>query len=270
MIGCQRGNVALSPLIFPLALAFALALSVPAALAALPDEIQVYTDEINAPGEFGVELHVNTTPSGRRAPEFANEVTPHHGLRVTPEFSWGLTRTLEAGFYLPYLRDAEGRVLFGGPKLRLKWLPLRPAEGGAGWFAGANGEYSWLNRNFEPETRRLELRPIIGWRNPQWLIAANPVLDWPLNGPERGGRPAFNPSFKVARAVAPGVALGAEFYTGLGRLGRPAPRAERPQTLYLALETDRTPLPLHFAIGRGLNDAADKWTVKAILEFAFK
>jgi len=28
-------------------------------------------------------------------------------------------------------------------------------------------------------------------------------------------------------------------------------------------------VPLHFAIGRGLNDAADKWTVKAILEFTF-
>jgi len=36
--------------------------------AALSDEIQVYTDDINAPGEFGLELHVNTTPKGRRVP----------------------------------------------------------------------------------------------------------------------------------------------------------------------------------------------------------
>jgi len=240
------------------------------ARAALPDEIQVYTDDINAPGEFGVELHVNTTPRGRRVPEFPDEVTPHHGLRVTPEFSWGLTRTLEAGFYLPYARDAGGRVLFGGPKARLKWLPLRPKEDEAGWFAGLNGEYSWLSRNFEPETRRFELRPIIGWKNSDWLLAANPVLSWPLNGPERGGRPGFNPSAKVARTVAPGIALGFEYYTELGRLGRPAPRAERPQTLFFAVETERTPIPLHFGIGRGLNDAADKWTVKAILEFTFK
>lgn len=83
---------------------------------------------------------------------------------MTPEFSWGLTRTLEAGLYLPYTRDAEGRVLFGGPKLRLKWLPLRPKEDEAGWFAGTNWGYSWLNRNFEPETRRLELRPISAGR----------------------------------------------------------------------------------------------------------
>jgi hypothetical protein len=239
------------------------------ARAALPDEIQVYADGINAPGEFGVELHVNATPKGRRAPEFANEVTPHHGLRVTPELSWGLTRTLEAGFYLPYTRDAEGRVLFGGPKARLKWLPLQPGEDGKGWFAGANGEYSWLNRNFEQETRRLELRPIVGWKNAEWLFAANPVLDWALNGPERDGRPTFSPSLKAARTIAPGLALGVEYYAGLGPFGRPAPREERPQTLYFAVETECTPLPLHFGIGRGLNGAADKWTVKAIVEFSF-
>jgi hypothetical protein len=250
--------------------AAALSLFARCAGAALPDEIQVYTDAINAPGEFGVELHVNTTLSGRRAPEFANEVTPHHGVRVTPEFSLGLTKTLEAGFYLPFTHDAEGRTMFGGPKLRLKWLPLRPEEGGAGWFAGANVEYSWLKRNFEPETQRVELRPIFGWRNEQWLFAVNPVLDWALNGPDQSSRPTLNPSMKVARTVAPGIAVGAEYYTELGPLGRPTPRAEQPRTLYLAMELDRGPIPLHIGIGRGLNDAADKWTIKAIFEFSFE
>ena len=251
-------------------LALACALLAQPARAVLPDEIQVYTDDINAPGEFGLELHVNTTPKGRSTPEFPGEVTPHHGLRVTPELSLGLTQTLEAGFYLPATRDAEGRVLFGGPKLRLKWLPLRPPGDGAGWFAGANIEYSWLNPNFEPETRRFELRPIVGWKNADWLFAANPVLDWALNGPERGGRPEFNPSLKVARTVADGLALGLEYYTELGRLGRPLPGREQSRTLYAALEWENGPVPLHFGIGRGLNGATDKWTVKAIFEINFK
>lgn len=239
------------------------------ARAVLPDEIQVYTGDISAPGEFGMELHINTTPSGRGTPDFPNEVTPYRGLRVTPEFTLGLSRTVDVGLYLPYTRDAEGHVLFGGPKVRLKWLPLRPAEDEAGWFAGLNGEYAWLNRNFEPGTRTFELRPIIGWKTRDWLLSANPVLDWSLNGPAHSGRPDFNPSFKVARSVAQGIALGFEYYAVLGPLGRPAPSADRPQTLYFAIETARTPVPLHFAIGRGLNDAADKWTVKAILEFTF-
>ena len=240
-----------------------------AAAAALPDEIQVYTDDINAPGEWGMELHVNSTPKGRLAPEFPGEVTPHHGLRVTPEITRGLTKTVDVGLYLPFVRDAADRMLFGGPKFRLKWLPLQPGERG-GWFAGTNWEYSWLNRNFEPATRRLELRPILGWKNEHWLVAANPVLDWALNGPERAGRPTFNPSFKVARTVTKDLALGFEYYTGLGRLGRPLPAGERAKTLYFAAEGEGGPVPIHFGIGRGLNDATDRWTVKAILEFSFR
>src|ERR1019366_4636367 len=78
------------------------------ARAVMIDEIQVYTDDINKPGEFGLELHVNTTPKGRSTPDFPGEITPWHSLRVTPEFSYGLTKHLEAGLYLPYARDAEG------------------------------------------------------------------------------------------------------------------------------------------------------------------
>ena len=234
----------------------------------MPDEIQVYADDINAPGAFGLELHVNATPQGRSTPNFPNEVTPNHGLRVTPEFSLGLAHTLEAGLYLPFTRDADGSALFGGPKLRLKWLPLQP-DGGGGWFAGLNGEYAWLNRNFEPYTRNFELRPILGWKNADWLFAFNPVLDWALNGPQRGGRPEFNPSLKAARTVADGLALGLEYYAELGPLGRPVPSGQQEHTLYVAMEWDRGPVPLHFAVGRGLNEAAEKWTVKAIFEISF-
>jgi hypothetical protein len=253
--------------LFPGLLVLAL-VAVPAH-AVLPDEIQVYTDDINAPGERGLELHINTTPSGGRARSFPNEVTAQHGLRVTPELTWGLTSTVDAGLYLPVTHDAEGRTLFGGPKFRLKWLPLKPGEDGTGWFAGLNWEYAILNRNFETATCTLELRPIIGWRGRDWLLAANPVVDWQLNGPERNGRPDFNPSIKVARTVAQGVALGLEYYAELGPLGRPLPGAQQAHTLYFAIETTRTPVPLHFAIGRGLKDDVDKWTVKAILEFSF-
>lgn len=256
---------ALTRLVF----AAALLLAAPFARGALPDEIQVYTDEINAPGQFGLELHVNTTPKGRGTPDFPGEVTPNHGLRVTPEFSLGLTETLEAGLYLPFNKEADGTVRFGGPKVRLKWLPVRPAEDGAGWFTGINTEYSWLKKDFEPETRRLEARPILGWKNADWLFAVNPVLDWALNGPQKSGRPEFNPSFKAARSVTEGLALGLEYYTELGPLGRPLPHDQQSRTLYVVMDWERGPVPLQFGIGRGLNEATDKWTVKAIFSFSF-
>lgn len=249
-----------------LAALFSLALA-PGARAALPDEIKVFADGLNEPGEWTVELHVNTTPKGRREPEFPGEVTPHHALRLTPEITRGLTKTLEVGVHLPTVRAADGRWLFGGPKLRFNWLPLQAGEKG-GWFAGTNWEYSWFTRNMEAETRLLELRPILGWRNEDWLVSANPILDWVLKGPERGGRPAFNPAFKVSRAVAKDVALGLEHYSELGRLGRPLARGERAHTLFFVLDWDRGPLPFNLGIGRG-NSAADRWTVKAIFEFSF-
>jgi hypothetical protein len=53
--------------------------------AALPDEIQVYASDIDKPGE-----------------------PPARGWRL-PELSYGLTRTLEAGLYLPFVHGAGGR-----------------------------------------------------------------------------------------------------------------------------------------------------------------
>ena len=185
----------------------------PVARAALTDEIQVYTDEINKPGEFGLELHVNTTPRGRSTPDYPGEVPPAHGIRFTPEFSWGLTRTLEAGLYLPYVRDSQGTTHFSGPKLRLKWLPLQPGEDGTGWFGGINAEYAWIAPELEQSTRALELRPIIGYRAASWLLAANPILGWALAGPDRNRKPDFSPHHRAGAVAGRRVLLRA----GAGR-----------------------------------------------------
>lgn len=237
--------------------------------AELTDEIQVYTDDINQPREFGVELHVNTTRVGRSTPEFPGEITPHHGLRVTPEFSYGLARDWEAGLYLPYVRDAQGTTHFAGPKLRLKWLPLRPAQGGPGWFMGANLEYAQIAANLEQSRHAVELRPIIGYRGSDWLFAANPIVGWALSGPDHDGKPEFSPAVKFAHDVAPGVALGAEYYAGLGKINNFLTRAQQAHTLYFAIDYDRKPWMFNFGIGRGLTDATDRWTLKAIIELPF-
>jgi hypothetical protein len=84
------------------------------AYAALPDEIQVYTDDVNAPGERGIELHVNATPSGRSAPGYPGEVPPHHGLRITPEISWGLARNWDGAFTCRSCAAARGPITSPG------------------------------------------------------------------------------------------------------------------------------------------------------------
>lgn len=237
--------------------------------AAMVDEIQVYTDSINKPGEFGLELHVNTTPKGRSTRDFPGEITPWHGLRVTPEFSYGLTRELEAGLYLPYARDAAGTTHFAGPKLRLKWLPLQPNVGGQGWFMGANFEYAWVAPEFEQSRRSIELRPIIGYRGRDWLLVANPVLGWALAGPDHDGKPDFSPSAKVARKVTSDLSLGVEYYAELGKVNNILPQREQSHTLYIALDYERKSWGVNVGVGRGLNDATDRWTFKTIFEIPF-
>jgi len=223
---------------------------------ALPDEIQVYTDDVNAPGERGIELHVNTTPSGRARPDYAGEVTPYHGLRITPELSWGLVPNVDWGIYLPFVRSAEGTDYFAGPRFRLKWMPL---HGQPGYFAGMNVELSLVERRFEEARRTAEIRPIVGYRNDDWLLAFNPIVATDLAGPQKGVL-SFAPALKVARNVGSGYALGAEYYAELGRLSHFAPSSQQSHILYFVLDTQK----LNFGVGRGLNGASDRWTVKAI------
>jgi hypothetical protein len=243
-----------------------------ALVAALParaemiDEIQVYADDINDPGRFGVELHLNTTPSGRDVPDYPGEIVPDHGVRLTAELSYGLGHDLEAGLYLPFDHNPGQGPYFAGPKLRMKWLPLHPEEGAAGPFAGLNIELADLARRFDRDQRAMELRPIIGWRGGQWLVAANPVFEIALSGPDRSRAPDFAPSLKVGRTVARGIMLGAEYYLDLGPVSSLLPISQQGQQLFLAADVDRKPWVFNFGVGRGLNGATDAWTVKAIFE----
>lgn len=234
--------------------------------AVMIDEIQVYTDDINAPGKFGLELHVNATPQGRAAPDYPGEIVPQHGLRLTPEFSYGLSQTFEAGFYLPMERTGNGANDLAGAKLRLKWLPVQPDEKAGGWFAGANCELSWLQRRFEEHHWSMELRTMVGYRQADWLVAANPVFGWALAGPDRVARPEFELQLKAARRIARGISFGPEYYVDLGPLGRALSRAKQDEVLYAALDVDLHPWVFNFGVGRGLSAASDRWTVKFIFE----
>jgi hypothetical protein len=252
-----------------IAICLATLLGAGAARAELSDEIQVYTDDINAPGEFGLEVHVNTTPSGRSTPDYPGEVTPWHGLRITPEFSWGLTKTWEAGLYIPSNIDASGNWEIAGAKLRMKWLPIRGDESTGGPFLGANVELSRQQHKFSESRTTSELRIMMGYRSEEWLFAVNPVFGWNLSDEPKSGTPDFSLDFKGSKKVTETVALGLEYYSDMGTVSHILPLAEQSNTLYAAADFDFKAWTLNFGVGRGLTDAADKWTVKAIFGFAF-
>lgn len=80
-----------------LALLAGLAFAAPAAHAA-SEEIQVYLDDLSAPGQFGVDVHNNYVISGAKQPTYVGERPPNHVYRLTPEFYYGITKSLELGF----------------------------------------------------------------------------------------------------------------------------------------------------------------------------
>ncbi len=246
--------------------AFVCVIAAASAHADLTDEIQVYDDGIDKKGQLGLEIHLNTTPDGRAKPDWPGEIPPHHGVRATMEWSYGLTDSLEAGLYLPFLRDAAGTVYFAGPRFRLKWMAFKPAEGGAGLFAGANVEVGAVNERLEQGRPIVELRPIVGYRDEDWLVAFNPVMDKTFRSRYVSSKVQFAPGIKIARSVGGGNAIGVEYYDEMGPLGNFEPARKQSQQLFLAVDVGGATVPFNFGVGRGLNAASDKWTVKAIFE----
>ncbi|GAC1524763.1 MAG: hypothetical protein NVS2B4_00090 [Ramlibacter sp.] len=233
-------------------------------MADLQDEIQVYDDAINAAGEPGLEVHVNATPNGRRFGNYQGEIPPAGAVRVTPELSWGATRTMELGLYLPSVLRSS-RYELAGAKVRLKYLPLQPSES-QGAFAGVNLELSRLKYRYSESRTSLESRFIVGWRGREWLMAANPIVGAGLSPGYAGQRPDFSLGAKVSRRVSAGLAAGVETYSQMGPIGRPLPWMEQDQKVFLVLDVDRAPWVFNIGIGHGMTKASDRTTVKAIFE----
>lgn len=231
----------------------------------LQDEIQVYDDSINKQGAFGLELHLNTTPTGRNFSNYPHEVPPAHALRINPEFSYGLSHDFEAGFYLPTILNSKTEYDVAGAKLRLKWLPIH-SEDNQGWFAGVNLELSRLQQKYSESQTTAETRFMLGRRTEDWLIAFNPILDFNLSGQYRKQSPDLVGALKVSRKVATGLATGFEYYSSLGKLNDILPANQQDNRIYLTFDVDREPWVFNIGIGRGLTSASDKWTVKAVFE----
>lgn len=234
---------------------------------AAPDEIQVYTDDMNEPGEFGLELHVNYVIDGARQAEYAGGSPSHHMLQTTPEFSYGITRNWEAGMYLPASYEENGNLYGNGLRLRMKYIATPDA--GSKLFWGLNVEYGYTNLRVAESEWGMELRPIIGYRTDNWLLSFNPILGMDMSS-NFSHQPQFEPAFKIARTVAEGVQAGLEYYGEYGYTNSLLPPGERVNYLYAAVDIEKHGFDLNFGIGRGDSNASDSWVAKAIIAFPFK
>lgn len=229
---------------------------------ATPDEIQVYNDEMNAPGEFGLEQHVNYTVQGQRIPDYAGQMVSHHVTQITPEFSYGINRNFEGGVYLPLAVSPAGNAYLNGLRLRLKYM-WSVAEDSQ-MFYGVNGELGRSSIRTSDSLSAFEIRPIIGYRSGNWLASFNPILNFGLSAAV-SHQPTFLPCMKLTHRVAEGVSGGLEYYGEYGALNNMLPGSQRAHMMYAVADVASGKLDLNVGIGRGFVNAPDQWVLKALV-----
>lgn len=229
------------------------------AIAGGEDEIQVYTDQINGAGNFGWEMHQNWFPVATKDSEYSGDSPAQGQFRHTSEFSYGITDNWELGAYLPLMLK-NGTVNLEGGRGRIKFLDHYNEE----TFYGFNVEYGYISYRSEDHHWNTEIRPIIGYRNDDWLLSFNPVIGWATSGAGTW-RPTFDPQMKVGHSVGNGIMLGVEHYSGFGEFSNFDPWQQQSQTTYLALDTIKFNTNFNIGIGHGWNGASNDLTVKFII-----
>lgn len=241
--------------------ALASCIAVAANCHAAPEEIQVYLDDLRAPGQLGVDVHNNFVVSGRRTADYEGEQPPGKVYRLTPEFAYGLTPTVELGLYALSTRDAGGHLHGDGIKARIKYIA--PHDPQAGFFWGANLEVGRSSKRVSETAWNAEVKGIAGYRTGPWTLAVNPNFDRSLS--PGGGPVTGDVDLKVAFALDSKTQVGFESYNELGPLKHVSASGTNARTVYAVLDKDFGTFDLNAGVGRGLTAASDRWVVKFIL-----
>ena len=230
---------------------------------AAPEEIQVYMDEMNGPGRYGLDTHLSYVTRGSFAPERAGAELAVHRLRITPEFSYGITPSLEAGMYLPLVTlDHNGDAQIEGVKFRLKYIA--PHAGHPNLWYGINFEIGRVDYRLDVNPWNAELKAILGTRKGPWTIAGNVNFDFVVSGPDK--QPiSVDADLKLSYALSRTFALGLETYDGVGDFHRLGTFLANEQAIYATADTTFGDWDLNIGIGRGYGSNQDKWIIKMII-----
>ncbi len=96
---------------------------------AAPDEIVVFTDELEKKGEVGYVLHLNYAARARKTPDYPGEQAPYHVFRFMPEVAWGFAENWNLGVHVPfsYSPNTKSTTVDGG-KVRLHYLKVNESS----------------------------------------------------------------------------------------------------------------------------------------------
>ena len=240
-----------------------LAAVTPVAAQAADEEIQVYMDEIGEVGALSLDIHMNYVPSGRDTRDYAGQQLSEGRTRITPEWGYAITPTLEFGAYLPLTTiDRHGDIEIGGVKGRLKYVA--PKVPGSDWFWGLNLEIGKVRKDLDINPWNGELKGILGVRKGAWTFAGNLNMGFVVSGPQHGD-PDIGIATKVAYAVDDKTSFGIENYNGFGTSREFGPLSKNDQQVFLVMDKTFGDWDLDLGIGRGYGAPEDRWIIKAII-----
>ena len=230
---------------------------------AAPEEIQVYLDDMSAPGHFGLDLHTNYVATGQTLNDYVGEQQSVDRFRLTPEFAYGLTPNLEAGLYLPLATlQNDGRAGVDGAKVRLKFIA--PKAEGQNWFWGANFEIGGVDHRLDLNPWNAELKGIVGDRWGGWTLAFNGNVDFKASGPAPAP-PSLDIDTQLTYDLSKTLSVGVETYNGAGEFRRLGTFGSAEQSTFLVVNKSFGRWDVNFGVGAGYGANRDGVIVKAII-----
>jgi hypothetical protein len=238
---------------------------------AAPDEVVVFTDELEKKGEVGYALHLNYAARARKTPDYPGEQPPYRVFRFMPEVAWGFADKWNLGVHVPLSYNVNTRsTTLDGLKVRLHYLNVIEHSPDSATFYGANYEIAIYNKRITESRYNGEIRGIFGRRQGDWKYTINPILNQRLSH-NPGGRPIELEVFgQVLRSFGEDFAVGVEHYSSFGRLSNPTFGSQSGQTSYLVMDfKTKNHFDIHLGIGHGWTDAVDKRVFKALIGIPF-
>ena len=240
-------------------------LGVGVARAELPDVIGVLTDEIGEEGEWTLGVHFNSTPSGAHEQRTGlAEIRSDHGVRLSPTLYYGLRDFLEVSLSTPIVRDGDSKnASIAGMRGRVTWIPTKREERSGGLYWGATGSLLLTQQKYEPGKTVWDVGLIAGYRTRSWHLASNVFASGGLANGQQKESPDYSAAIKLVGRVQGKTWLGGELHTS-----RFKPFADdgdariTTNTLFGTVEWEGRKNAFQFGVGRGLNNASDRWTLK--------
>jgi len=230
-----------------------------------PFEIHVYEYETLRRGELSVEAHLNGDLEGTRTNE--GRLAPTHGqVHLTFEPTVGLADHAALGLmFLTARRPGTGPEFAG-------WRVLPHLYAPESWDLpfrlGFVAELSFQSVTFEPNSRRLELRPILERSFGRLQLDLNPVFERALRGPDQRRGWSFEPAL-LLRYNRERFSPSLEYYGALAGIAS-RPRGQ-PQTHQLFAGGDlelRPDLGVNLGAGFDLGHNGPGLVLKARFEWS--